>query len=187
MITPPVLRPARSERRLRIWLLVGTLGAAAALLVSLATGFTRDPSTVISPLIGHPAPAFRLTAVSGETLDLASLRGRPIVLNFWASWCLPCRDEAPLLARAAADGQANELEVVGIVFQDSAENARAFMARYGQTYPALLDPDGRTALDYGVLGIPETFFIGRNGLIVSKQTGPLETASLQRQIDAIVP
>jgi cytochrome c biogenesis protein CcmG/thiol:disulfide interchange protein DsbE len=169
-----------------MWLLLGTIVAAGILLTTLAVGFTRDPGLVSSPLIGRPAPAFSLTALTGQTLDLGSLRGRPVVLNFWASWCLPCRDEAPLLTAAAADYQARALQVLGIVYQDSAENARAFMARYGQTYPGLLDPDGRTALDYGVFGIPETFFIDRGGLIVSKQTGPLDAASLQRQIEAIV-
>lgn len=187
MDMPSAVPATRPRNPRRMWLLLATLVAAGLLLATLAVGFTRDPGLVSSPLIGRPAPAFSLTTLSGQTFDLGSLRGRPVVLNFWASWCLPCRDEAPLLTAAAADHQAEGLQVLGVVYEDSAENARAFMARYGQTYPGLLDPDGRTALDYGVFGIPETFFIGRGGLIVSKQTGPLDAASLGLQVEAIVP
>ena len=187
MDTPPAISAARSRSPRRMWLLLFTIIAAGILLATVAVGFTREPGLVSSPFIGRSAPAFSLTTLTGETFDLDRLRGRPVVVNFWASWCLPCRDEAPLLTAAAADYQAQGLQVIGVVYQDSAENARAFMARYGQTYPGLLDPDGRTALDYGVFGIPETFFIDRGGLIVSKQTGPLDATSLQRQVEAIVP
>jgi len=186
MDTIAALPAPHSRSRRRTWLLLGTLVAAGLLLATLAVGFNRDPGLVSSPLIGRPAPAFSLATLTGETFDLGRLRGRPVVLNFWASWCLPCRDEAPLLTAAAADYQAQGLQVLGVVYQDSAENARAFMARYGQTYSGLLDPDGRTALDYGVFGIPETFFIDRGGVIVSKQTGPLDAASLRRQVEAIL-
>ena len=168
-------------------ILTGLLVAALGLLGILAIGFTRDPGVVTSPLVGRPAPPFSLTSLDGSTVSLADLRGRPLIVNFWASWCLPCRAEAPLLQRAAADFAGRGVEVLGIVYQDSAENARAFMHEYGQTYPGLLDPDGRTALDYGVFGIPETYFIDRGGRIVSKQTGPLDWASLVRQVAALAP
>lgn len=177
---------ARSGTARRTWLLLGSLAVVGGLLAMLAVGFTRDPGQVDSPLIGRAAPAFRLATLAGDTLELDSLAGRPVILNFWASWCPPCRDEAPLLTAADANYRAMGLAVVGVVFQDSAENARAFMARYGQTYSGVLDPDGRTALDYGVFGIPETFFINRSGVVVSKQTGPLDAASLQRQVEGIV-
>lgn len=178
----PVNRSVGS-RRSRI--LLGTVLIAGILLATLAVGFTREPGLVSSPLIGRAAPQFSLMTLAGQRLDLASLEGRPLVLNFWASWCLPCRDEAPLLAAAATGDPADGVAVVGVVYQDNAENARAFMARYGQTYPGLEDPDGRTALDYGVFGIPETFFIDRRGVIRSKQTGPLDAGSLRRQIELI--
>ena len=171
----------------RVAVLTGLLVAALGLLGSLAIGFTRDPGVVTSPLVGRPAPSFSLTSLDGATVSLVELRGQPLVVNFWASWCLPCRAEAPLLQRAAADYAGRGVEVLGIVYQDSAENARAFMREYGQTYPGLLDPDGRTALDYGVFGIPETYFIDQRGRIVSKQTGPLDWASLARQVAAIAP
>lgn len=186
MDLPSALSASRSTSTRRTWILLGTVVTIGIMLATLAVGFTRDPSLVDSPLVGRPAPAIKLTTLAGQTFDLGSLRGRPVLLNFWASWCLPCRDEAPLLAAAAHDYAADGLQIVGIVYQDSAENARAFMARYGQTYLGLVDPDGRTALDYGVFGIPETFFIDRQGVIVSKQTGPLDAESLRRQVEAIV-
>lgn len=166
--------------RLLVSLVVGV--AVVGFMALVAVGFTRDPSRIESPLLGRPAPTFRLVALDGSTVDLAALLGRPVVLNFWASWCLPCRDEAPLLRAAQARYTAKGVAFVGVVYQDSAASAQAFVARYGISYPSLLDPDGRTALDYGVYGIPETYFIGSDGVIRAKQIGPLDAASLESQI-----
>jgi cytochrome c biogenesis protein CcmG/thiol:disulfide interchange protein DsbE len=148
----------------------------------VAVGFTRDPGRVGSPLVGRAAPSFKLVSLDGTTIDLAALRGRPVVLNFWASWCIPCRDEAPLLRAAQERYAARNVAFLGVVYQDSAASALAFVVRYGITYPSLLDPDGRTALDYGVFGIPETYFIAADGTIRAKQIGQLDAASLDREI-----
>ena len=148
----------------------------------IAVGFTRDPGRIASPLIGRVAPGFRLVSLVGTTVDLADLRGRAVVLNFWASWCIPCRDEAPLLRAAQERYATRRVAFVGIVYQDSAASAQGFVDRYGIAYPSLLDPDGRTALDYGVYGIPETYFVAGDGTIRAKQIGPLDAASLERQI-----
>jgi len=153
-------------------------------LTVVAVGFTRDPSRIESPLIGRTAPAFRLESLDGTTIDLADLRGRPVVVNFWASWCIPCREEAPLLTAAQQRYAPRNVAFLGVVYQDSAASARAFVDRYAIAYPSLLDPDGRTALDYGVYGIPETYFIASDGTIRDKQIGPLDAASLERQIGA---
>ena len=110
-----------------------------------------------------------------------------MVLNFWASWCIPCREEAPLLTAADGTYGPRGVRILGVVYQDSDDNARDFMRRYGQTYPGLLDPDGRTAIDYGVFGIPETFFIDAPGVVRSRQVGALTETDLRRQIEAIVP
>ena len=174
---------------LLVWGL-GVAGSGRSFVSKIAAGDRPTAPSFSLPVIWPSMetwPKALSRAVGSGALGVSDLRGRPVVLNFWASWCLPCRDEAPLLTAAASDYQALGLQVIGVVYQDSAENARAFMARYGRTYPGLLDPDGRTALDYGVFGIPETFFIDRGGVIVSKQTGPLDAASLRRQIEAIVP
>ena len=181
------LRPRPRLGRRRALLLVAVVAGATVLLGTLAVGFTRDPGIIASPLVGKPAPPFSLATLDGGRISLEGLRGRPVIVNFWASWCLPCRAEAPLLQAASVDYAARGLVVLGIVYEDSAENARAFMRQYGQTYPGLLDPDGRTALDYGVFGIPETYFIDRSGRIVSKQTGELDAAALERQAEAIAP
>ena len=164
---------------------VGSVVAGVLLIgvmAVVAVGFTRDPSRIESPLVGRVASEFRLVSLDGATIDLADLRGRPVVVNFWASWCIPCRDEAPLL-RAAQERYAPQgVAFIGVVYQDSAASAQAFVDRYGIAYPSLLDPDGRTALDYGVYGIPETYFIAADGTIRAKQIGPLDAESLERQI-----
>ncbi len=173
--------------RRRLAALASAAGLGALVLLALGVGLTRDPSRIVSPLVGRAAPDFRIQALDGRWVRLADYLGHPVVLNFWASWCPPCRDEAPLLADAAATYGPNGLVVLGVVFQDSPDAARAFMAGFGQRYPGLIDPGGRTALDYGVGGIPETFFIGRDGTIVAKQIGPVTDSSLRADIDAILP
>lgn len=180
---PAVVHRGRRRLVLAAWLVAGVTALVALLTVSVA----RPSTPVDTPIVGRPAPAFDLQALDGGQVSLPALRGSPIVLNFWASWCIPCRDEAPLLTAADAAYRAQGLRILGVVYQDSTENARAFMARYGQTYPGLLDPDGRTAIDYGVFGIPETFFIDRSGVVRSRQVGALTEAELRRQIEAILP
>ena len=165
-----------------LWLLAGV----AALLALLTVNAVGPGAAVDTPIVGRAAPAFDLETLDGGRLSLAELRGSPVVLNFWASWCIPCREEAPLLTAAARDYEAQGLRVVGIVYQDSSESARAFMDRYAQTYPGLLDPDGRIAIDYGVFGIPETFFIDRDGIVRSRQVGPVTEEGLDRQIREIL-
>lgn len=182
---PDGARRRGGPRRLILaaWLVAGV----AALVAILTVNIGRPQGPVDTPIVGAPAPAFDLETLAGGRLSLAQLRGSPVVLNFWASWCLPCREEAPLLTAAAADYAARGLRVVGVVYQDSAQSARDFMAQYGQTYDGLLDPDGRTAIDYGVFGIPETYFIDAGGIVRSRQVGAVTAGDLRRQIEAILP
>jgi cytochrome c biogenesis protein CcmG, thiol:disulfide interchange protein DsbE len=136
--------------------------------------------------IGATAPDFALADLAGTPVVLSELRGRPVVVNFWASWCGPCVEEFPLL-RAAAERHASDgLAVVGIVYEDRSEAARDFMARQGATWPAAMDPGGRVAAAYGILGPPETFFIGRDGTIVARQFGQFSAASLEEKLAAII-
>jgi cytochrome c biogenesis protein CcmG, thiol:disulfide interchange protein DsbE len=170
--------------RLVATLVIGV--AVIGVLALIAVGFTRDPGQIQSALVGRAAPEFRLVSLNVTPVDLAALRGRPVVLNFWASWCIPCRDEAPLLRAAEARYATQNLAFIGIVYQDDAASAQAFVDRYGIAYPSLLDPDGRTALNYGVYGIPETYFIAPDGTIRDKQIGQLSAESLERQIQEVL-
>lgn len=182
---PVIAAPRRGPRRLILaaWLVAGAAAVIAALTISVG----RPSGPVDTPIVGRPAPAFDLQTLDGQRISLDELRGSPVVLNFWASWCLPCREEAPLLTAADTTYRRVGLRILGVVYQDSSENARDFMTRYGQAYPGLLDPDGRTAIDYGVFGIPETFFIDATGVVRSRQVGALTEADLRRQIEAILP
>ena len=175
------------DRRRRLIVAAWLVAGVAALIAFLTVSVARPQSPVDTPIVGRPAPAFDLETLDGGRLSLAELRGSAVVLNFWASWCIPCREEAPLLTAADANYGPRGVRVLGVVYQDSAENTRDFMRRYGQTYPGLLDPDGRTAIDYGVFGIPETFFIDASGVVRSRQVGALTEAELRRKIEAIVP
>ena len=177
-------QPRGPRRRiLAAWLVAGI----AAIVVFLTVNVGSPSGPVDTPIVGRPAPAFDLQALDGSRVSLEDLRGSPVVLNFWASWCIPCREEAPLLTAADSRYRSNGLRVLGIVYQDSSENARDFMARYGQAYPGLLDPDGRTAIDYGVFGIPETFFIDATGVVRSRQVGAVTESDLRQQIEGILP
>ena len=173
-------------RRLpRRYLLVA---AMAPLVLLVALGFVllqRLPAA--SPTsVGSLAPDFVLADLDGNPVRLADLRGRPVILNFWASWCGPCVEEFPLL-RKAAEAHADEgLAIVGIVFRDRSEAARAFMMRNGGTWPAAMDPGDRVAVAYGILGPPETYFIARDGTIAARQFGPVDADALDAQLATIL-
>jgi cytochrome c biogenesis protein CcmG, thiol:disulfide interchange protein DsbE len=138
----------------------------------------RDPHAFNSPMIGRPAPAFTLPAVGGGTpVSLAALRGRPVVINFWATWCVPCYEEHAVLqaaAREAGDG----VQFVGVIYEDDPGQVSDFLDRQGKAYPSLLDEEGKTAMSYGVYGVPETFFVDAQGRIAAKYTGPLNRDTL---------
>ena len=180
-----VSQPRQRSRRLLIGVLL--IGAVTALVGVLTVNIGRPAGRVDTPLVGRPAPGFDLELLRGGRLSLGELRGSPVLLNFWASWCIPCREEAPLLTAAAADYRADGLRVIGVVYQDSAESAQDFMRRYGQTYAGVMDPGGGTAIDYGVFGIPETFFIDAAGIVRSRQIGAVTADDLRRQIEGILP
>lgn len=162
------------------------IAALIGLIVVLALGFRRDPHDIRSAAVGKPAPAFDLAALDGGgRVALAQYRGKVVVVNFFASWCVPCREEHPALVRAWERYRSSDVVLVGVLYQDSVESGREFVRRLGTTWPTAIDDDGRTALGFGVFGIPETFFIGRDGVIAGRHIGPIDEATLIQGIDAL--
>jgi cytochrome c biogenesis protein CcmG, thiol:disulfide interchange protein DsbE len=135
---------------------------------------------------GTRAPALRLRGLDGGQVDLASLRGRPVVVNFWATWCQPCVREFPLLRQAAASHRPDRLAVVGVLVNDRPAAARAFARRHGATWPIALDPTAATAGRWGAVGLPHTWFIRPDGTLASHQLGELTQAALDRQLAQIL-
>ena len=153
--------------------LVLGLTLVAGIVAVLYAALGNDPTAIDSPLIGRPATPFALRAVgSGEVIDVASLRGKPVVLNFWATWCQPCWQEHPVLTRNA-ERMGNRVQFVGVVFQDEESRITAFLKERGWSYPTLVDDRGKTAIAYGVGGVPETYFLDEKGTIVAKHAGPM--------------
>jgi cytochrome c biogenesis protein CcmG/thiol:disulfide interchange protein DsbE len=160
----------------RTALVVGVV-VAVPLVVFLALGFRTDPHSIESPLIGKPAPALRLDDLEGRTVDLAELAGRPVLINFWATWCQPCIAEHGVLLDAARR-YGDRVRLLGVVYQDDPELIREFLARRGAWGPSLLDPGSEVALRYGVYGAPETFFVDGQGIVRRKVTGPLVAGAI---------
>ena len=173
-------------RRLRLVVLVPlALFLALALLFMVRLLGPSDHSVLPSVLIGHPAPPTNLPPVAGLVRDgqpvpglsTADFAGNVTVLNVWASWCIPCRDEAPLLMKLAED---KRIRLVGINYKDQSDNARRFLGRFGNPYVASgADTNGRAGIEWGVYGVPENFIIGRDGRIAYKLVGPLTEANLE--------
>jgi cytochrome c biogenesis protein CcmG, thiol:disulfide interchange protein DsbE len=180
--SPP--RTSWLTRALRLTVALVLVG----LVVVLANGFRRDPRDIRTATIGQTAPAFDLERLDQTgRLRLADHAGKVVVVNFFASWCLPCKEEAPALVRMWERYRSANVVFVGIVYQDSPEAARAFHQRMGQTWPIAMDDSGRTAIAFGVFGIPETYFIRPDGVIAGRHVGTIDEETLRRAIDAIRP
>ena len=162
-------------------LIIGAL-VALPLLTVLAFGLGRNPMEIESPLIGAQSPEFDLARLdSSTTISSATLAGAPAVVNFWASWCVPCLSEHQVLSSAARQLE-GEVAFLGVVYQDDPANATRFLERFGSAYPSVIDPHGRTAIRFGVYGVPETFFLDSSGRIVAKHVGPLDPESLRTKL-----
>ena len=178
---------AKPARRLFVLLPLAIFLALAALFFfRLGSG---DPSRIPSALIGRPAPDTNLAAVPGLNardgkpmpgLSTADFKGNVTLVNVWASWCVPCHDEAPLLEALSAD---KRIRIVGINYKDQPDNARRFLGRYGNPFVAAgADGNGRASMEWGVYGVPETFIVGRDGAIAYKLVGPITEGNLARVI-----
>lgn len=167
----------------RLALAILPLALLAGLVAVFAVSLERDPDLVRSVLIDRPAPEFTLPPLEGVDLpgfDTASLAGAPTLVNVFASWCVPCRDEHPLLMALAERG---DIRLYGINHSDAPENARAFLDELGNPYDAIgTDRDRRVSIDWGVYGVPETFLVDAEGVIRFKHVGPLTPASLEREL-----
>jgi cytochrome c biogenesis protein CcmG, thiol:disulfide interchange protein DsbE len=179
---------ALAPRRPRLIFLLPALVFGAIALLFVARLYSGDPSRVPSALIGRPVPEFDLAPLDGlkaagqpvPGLNRAELKGRTTVVNVFASWCAPCRQEHPLLMELAKDPG---VRVVGINYKDNPENARRFLGALGNPFAAVgIDPSGRTAIDWGVYGVPETFVISKDGVIVHKHIGPVSAKDLEERL-----
>jgi cytochrome c biogenesis protein CcmG, thiol:disulfide interchange protein DsbE len=161
--------------------------AAVPVLALLAYGFRVDPHEIRSPLVGRPAAPFALTAFDGSRVDLAALRGQVVVLNFWASWCNPaCYEEAPTLERGWRAYRGRGVVVLGINIQDTDVAARKFIGDFSLTFANAPDRDGKVFVDYGGYGVPETFFIDREGQIRAKHVGVLTDEIFRATVDPLL-
>ena len=156
------------------------------LVAFLGVGLTRDPREVPSPLVGKPAPAFDLEQLheSGTRLSTADMKGRVWLLNVWASWCVSCRIEHPLLMQLA---KANVVPLIGLDYKDKPDDGRGWLVEHGNPYTlSVIDQDGRAGIDWGVYGVPETFVVDKQGVIRYKQIGPVTVESLEQKIIPLV-
>ena len=177
----------KKRRNLLVLLpLIAFLGLSALFLVRLYAG---DPGRLPSALIGHPAPNTDLPPLAGlerdgkavPGLSNAAFPGELTLVNVWASWCVPCADEVPLLEKLSKD---KRIKLVGINYKDPTDNARRFLNRYGNPFVAVgVDASGRTSIDWGVYGVPETYLIGRDGTIAYKLVGPVTAENLTQVLE----
>ncbi|HLA89221.1 MAG TPA: redoxin family protein [Gemmatimonadaceae bacterium] len=171
--------------------------ASAPLIALFAWGLTKDPREIPSPLPGKDAPAFALAVFApgepplaraiGDTVRLAELRGQVVVLNFWASWCLACQDEHAALSETARHYADRPVRFLGVLYNDEPPAGTRWIAEMGgQNYPSVHDPGARTAIDYGLYGVPETFVLDAAGRVAYKHTGPVSARVLVRVVDSLL-
>lgn len=181
-----------AERTTGIGLRLTIFAVAAVAIVGLvsllAWGLaTRQPVTGLSglTLIDKPAPDFALATFDGQELVLSDLIGSPIVINFWASWCFPCREEARGLEWTWREYQDRNVFFIGVAVQDSEESSRSYLSEFDVTYPNAPDLDGTVSVDYGIVGMPATFFVNRDGIVESRWVGAIPESRLLERVDAL--
>jgi len=170
------------------WLRYGIVAGIVALTVVLMLAFRHDPLDIRTGTVNRPAAAFALDRLDGTgRVALGDHAGKVVVLNFFASWCIPCKEENPALVRVWERYRTSDVVVIGILYQDSLDSGRRYVRDNGVNWPTLTDEDGRIAFAYGVRGIPETYFIGPDGIIAGRHVGPIDEATLVAAIDSLRP
>lgn len=154
-------------------------------LVILALGFGRDPHAVPSVLENRVAPDFTLQTSDNQTIHLSELRGRPVVINFWATWCEPCKIEHEFL-QSAATYYKDRVHFLGVVYQDEPGNVLNYLQTHSNNFSQVFDPNSKTAIDFGVAGVPESFILDAQGVIRHKQTGVLTRAALTEHLEPLL-
>jgi cytochrome c biogenesis protein CcmG, thiol:disulfide interchange protein DsbE len=153
---------------------------------ALAAGLTVPVAALAVPKVGQPAPAFSLPTVDGRTLTLASLKGKPVYINFYATWCGPCNEEAPVIGRLSEKYRARGLTVVGVNELEDQQKAKEFLVKYHLSYGAVVDGDGKTGKDYGAIGLPVHIFIDRRGVVKTYRLGEMNRDEIEMAIKGIL-
>ena len=195
-ITPTASPQPRPEIRKRNLIIVAALVPVAAVFILLGWGVSRsggNPGGLVvnSKFVEVPGSQRQATDFNKQTLDggvvsLSQLRGKVVLLDFWASWCWPCREEAPSLAEVYREFQGRNVEFVGVAIWDNLTDVEGHVQEFGLSYPNALDGSGRTAISYGVSGIPEKFFIDAQGNVVRKFVGPMEPEALRETLEELL-
>ena len=171
--------PARRRRRTALYTALALAVVFAAFVSVLATRKSAIDRQARSPLLGQEAPPITGTSIVNSVhVDLASLRGRFVVVNFFASWCVPCQDEQPQLVKWQAESPSHA--IVGVLFSDTPGPAKAFLTANAGAWPALADPDGQLALNYGVRGPPESYLLDPQGFVLAKFVGQVSAGGLDK-------
>lgn len=178
---------APPARRVNKKILYGGLLVLAPILWVFIRGFSLNPNVIDSPLIDQPAPTFELPRLTdGQMVSIDQLRGKPVVLNFWATWCQSCPYEHPYLVRISQTFGSN-VQFVGVAYYDKNDAISSWLRRNGgSVYPTLVDIGGKAAIAYGVYGVPETYVIDRDGTVRFKHTGPIDPNQLVQQLESLL-
>jgi len=169
------------------WLRLSIVVAIGALVVVLVLAFRRAPTDIRTGTVGKPAAAFTVQKLDGTgALTLTpSDGGKVVVVNFFASWCVPCKEENPALVRVYERYRSSDVVFIGVLYQDSRDSGLSYVRDNGVTWPTGSDDDGRVAFSYGVFGIPETYFIGADGIIAGRHIGPIDETTLVNGIESL--
>lgn len=179
------LPPQDAEpRRSRPLAWIAAAAVAVVVLGFLIYGLFAGPATKLQ--VGSPVPDFQITALDGSQMSLGAQRGKVVVINFFASWCNPCREEAADIEATWREVQDQGVQFIGIAYKDADSKAQAFLNEFGATYPSAVDPGNRTARAYGVTGVPETFVVDQQGLLVQHFIGPVTQQELEEVLSSLL-